>query len=58
MAENLKTINLEYGWKSDPGVGMKNECPNCKTPLFFVAGSKKEVKEYFGGINGNKRYKI
>ena len=37
------------GWKSEPNVGMANQCPDCgiKHQLRYVEGTEQEITEYF-----------
>jgi len=44
----IKILFCDCGWQSEPNIGMKNECPDCKKyGLRFVSGTKEEVEEYF-----------
>jgi hypothetical protein len=45
--EKIKVLFCNCGWQSEPDIGMKNECPDCRKSLSFVAGTKEEVEEYF-----------
>ena len=45
--EKYQVLFCRCGWRAEPDIGMKNECPNCKKWLFFVYGTNEEIREYF-----------
>ena len=53
--KEIKVLFCDCGWKSDPDVGMKNECPDCKGLLRFVCGTKSEIEEYFINYRWDKK---
>jgi len=44
---------------SEPNIGMKNQCPNCKNKLYFIRGKGNDVwarvKEIQCAVNINDR---
>jgi len=43
------------GWQTPgPNQGTKNECPECKKRLLFVAGSQKEIEDIAKQVKDGK----